>query len=630
MTLSKIIRAAALIITVLSLFILASCNTAEPEKADISTTLEVDSSFSGSRTVVVTFPKSIIDPGTDSESNLDKVVQKYCPDSMNYAKNISDGKIVYSFILKFESAHEYTEKTTEITGSQTVVSFSNPDTVMTSGWKLDESFHSSQLLEWISQGAEEEGFEGFDFDMEETSTKAAYLDDVQDTSPDISVNALTGYPVQKITMTTVNQKTVLDRTIVFTISQSTFDKLGDKISDYFAGVTDKAASSAEWLLENNAYNYTVKFNDVTMQELEGYTNKLLSTVYGEVSYADKSTGSTALAEQNSYNETLDFSNYIGNSNENVPIEYTYSVDGSTELSECQLYKDGEWVAATDLLDSNKYGKVSAIKSSDSLIKLRINDGKQYTASSIEVTATPLDDNKLQKSITFKYDIATGGNEASDYTTSYFSKLNKGAVQSVDGGKNTCTVTFSGTSEEINSQIAAIFGEKNLVKSSNETQFMTLRTLRHFSDHIDFSSLIVGKNVDTPIYYYVTTQSGDIIKSFKYEYHDPETGDLNETSSDTVPDENSTVQLQLANADIDVMFDVTSPNISDIIFCTFISSLIVLVSIAMIFVFRSRKLPAEALGSGDKKAALPEAKNKLAVREKKKTSVSKSGERKNPK
>ena len=613
------ITIAAILFTLMSLLLLTSCSTVTNENVDIRTTLTIDSSFSGSRTVVLTFPESVIPQGSEKESNLDKIVQKYCPGEMNSAKNTSGGKISYSFILKFESKSNYEEKASAVIGSPVIVSFSNPDTVMTKGWKLEESFVSYDLMGWIQDGAKAEGFENFDFTTEETFTQVSLNDDIQNSKPQIYVNTLDGYPIQKITINTVNQKTSYDRTVVFTISQTTFDSLADKIKQYFAQNTDKRAASAEWLLENNSYNYTVKFNDASLQEITGYTNKLLDSIYCESSYVDKSTGSTALAEQNSFTESLDASNFIGIGRESVPIEYTYSVDGSSELGECQIFRDGEWEPATDLLDTNRYGKTAAVRFSDSFFRLKINDGIQYTASSIEITATPRDNNTLEKSITFKYDIATGGNEASDYTTSYFAKMNKGAVQSVDGVKNTCTVTFSGTPDEINTQISAIFGEKNLIKSANETQFMSLRTKKQFSDHIDFSSLITGKNVDTPIYYYVATQSGDIIKSFCYSYSDTEKdNNLVYEYDDLKKDENGSVSIRLATSDADVDFSITTPNISDIVFCSFISALIILITIALIFVFKSRKLPASALGAGSREQSLGSGASKLAVRDREKS------------
>lgn len=612
--LQKHIKLAALIIAVLSVMLFSACNKTEPENVTLETALSVDSSFSGKRTIVCKFPRSIIPANSQQETNLDKVIQKYCPDSLDYTKNISEDSFSYSFQLKFNSATDYIDKVDDITGLQVAVSFSNPDTLLTSGWKIEENFESSQLLKWIYDGAKQENFDGFDFNVKETKTTAALGDDIHTSDPIISVNNLSGYPIEKIVIDTVNKKnSVYDRTFVFTISQTTFDKLGNKVSDYFRSITDNSASSAEWLLENNSYLYTVKFTDVSLKELEGYTNKLLSSVYSDIAYEDKSKGSTPLAEQNCFYETLDFSNYVGNNNGNVPVEYSYSADGSAELDECMIFKDCEWIPATELLSTNIYGKKVAIKNSDSLLQLKIADGKQYTASSIDVKVTSTDNDTLQKSITFRYDIATGGNEASDYTKSYFDNLNIGAVQSVEGTQNTCTITFSGTDTEINSVISTIFGSNNSISHSFSNQPMTLRTLRQFTDHIDFSSILTGKNTDTPVNYYVTAQNGDIIKSLTAENNSQSESSAPESSTAFSDDGNGTYSIRLNSAVTDVKFDISVPNTADIVVFSVFAFLIIAAAIAVIFLLKNKKIFI-SLPQSEQNKAFSDKNNKLAKRE----------------
>lgn len=614
--LQKNIKLTALIIAVLSIMLFSACNKSEPENVTLETALSVDSSFSGKRTVVCTFPRSIIPSNSQQETNLDKVIQKYCPDSLDYTKNISNDSFSYSFQLKFNSATDYIDKVDDITGLKVAVSFSNPDTVLTSGWKIEENFESSQLLKWIFDGAKQENMDGFDFDVKEIKTTAALGDDIHTSEPIISVNNLSGYPIEKIQIDTVNKKnSVYDRTFIFTISQTTFDKLGNKVSDYFKSVTDNSASSAEWILENNSYLYTVKFTDVSLKELEGYTNKLLSSVYSDIAYEDKSTGSTPLAEQNCFYETLDFSNYVGNNNGNVPIEYSYSAGGSAELGECMIYKDCEWTPATDLLDTNLYGKKVAVKNSDSLLQLKIADGKQYTASSIDIKVTSVDNDTLQKSITFRYDIATGGNEASNYTKSYFDGLNIGAVQSVEGAQNTCTITFSGTDSEINSVISTIFGSNNNISHSCYNPPMTLRTVRQFTDHIDFSSMLTGKNTDTPVNYYVTSQGGDIIKSLTAEKNSKNESSAPESSTALSDDGNGTYCIRLNNAITDVKFDVSVPNTTDIIVFSVFAVLITAAAIVLIFLLKNKKI-FTSLPQPEQNKAFADNNNKLAKRERK--------------
>ncbi len=578
-------RIISLVLAVLSsAVLLTACSQQKQEAVDISTSLKFDQSFAGSRTITVTFPESNISLGSSKEACLDKVVQKYCPDPMKYSKDIKNGRIVYTFSLDFTSAHDYSEKIERIIEKPVKVAFSHPDTLLTQGWKLEEDFSSVQLLSWISEGADKENFEDLSFTSVEKTTKASLNDDEVSTDEIISVNNLSGYPIQKIRIDTVNQNTVFDRTITFTISQTTFDELNNKLTSYFKDITAGSAKS-EWLLENGTYLYKVKFDDISLQELEGYTNKLLNSVYCDASYSDTSTGSTPLAEQNSFTEILDFSSYISNSKTNVPIEYTYRVENSEELGECQLYENGEWTPATNLMDSNKYGKVSAIKSTNSFIKLRINDGKQYICSSIDISCTPLDNDQLEKTATFSYDIATGGNEAVSYAISYFKRMGISAEQAVEGGKNTCTVKFSGTPEEVSRSFSDIFGQENKMTFKEHMPFMTLRTIRQFNDHIDLSRKKKKKNNDTPINYSIKTNSGDILKKFSAEYSPVNDDDKTTINADISKDQDS---IKLESAHADISFDVSTLNTGDIIAMCILSAVIISGGMIAVFIIKKRK------------------------------------------
>ena len=600
------------VLTFLSALTFASCNKKTEEKAELSTTLTVDDSFVGKRTIVLTFPQSVIKTGSDAEANLEKVVQKYCPNALTPSKGYSDGRIQYSFELSFESKQEYIEKTSRILGSQTLVSFSHPNTIMTQGWKLEENFTSEQLItDWISSGAKNENFGGLDLDVEESSTTVTLNDDTQTSEPFISVNCLDGYPLQRIRIETVKKKgdyddsaVYYDRTIIFTIAQSTFDSDSTNIKKYFTENTP-TASSAEWPISNNSYNYTVKFRNIDQSQLRSYTQKLLHTEYGEAEYMDKSLGSTILAEQNSYNEELDFSNYIGNNSTNVPIEYVYSVSGNTELSECQLYENGAWRVADDYIEGNTYGKLSAIGYSGSYMKLRINDGKQYKATSVEIETVPLAGEDMRKTITLRYDRTSGGDEASDYAKSYMEHLGFGAVQSVINDECTCTYTASGSAEALNETFTKIFSGKSASKLTSEGQFMSLRTIKHYKDHLDLSSIVIGKNAETPVYYKIAAQSGDIVKSFSYRSEE-----INE-QADLSSSVDGAVSMQIKGTEFDVEFNVTSPNMSDIIFFSIISGIIVIIAVILIFIVKNKPLPSPALGGGSTDSGLPGSKSTLA-------------------
>ena len=632
--LSKKLSLAVMLCLFLSVLLFSSCRSEQKEEVDITTSISLNHSFSGTRTIVMTFPNSIIAPGSETETNLDRVVEKYCPDSMTYAKNKVDDKISYSFSLKFEDKRDYVQKTTELRGSQTIVSFSNPTSVMTNGWKLEENFESSELLGWICEEAKNNDYTGFDFTTKESLTNVSLDGQIFSSQPKISVNCLNGIPVQKLSVTTINKKDDnFDRTISFTLGESDFKNSEKSIREYFKNQTHRKATYSEWDEQSNAATYTVKFTNVSLTEMVGCTNQILDTIYCKAEYNDKSIGSTALAEQNSFVESIDFSSFIGLNKQNVPVEYSYSMqDTGAELSEAQIYDNGDWVRALDLLSTNRYGHLAAIKSNDSYLQIKVNDGKQYIASSIDVVVKPTEGNKVQKSITFKYDIAKDGNLASKYASDYFAKLNIGAELNLEGDKNTCTITFSGTPDELNAKIPAIFGEKNLIHYSSKNQFMMLRTMKSFDDHVDFSSLITGKNSKIPVYYSLETENGDIVKTFNINSTDPETKKETHVSSDLKKNEKGLISFDSSKekfnaSDFDIEFSVSSPNVSEIIFCCIVSFIVVLISVFMLFVFRSRKSYV-GLGPGSSHTALPGDKKQLAVRKQRKNSITPKNDREN--
>ena len=576
---------------VAAMLFFCSCGEKAPENVEYSTFLNVSSSFSGSRTVKISYPASVIEPGSQTADDLDSVITKNCPSSMTFTKDRSDDRIAYVFTLAFSSYSDYTSKLSDILGNPPVVTFSNPNTPLTKGWRISEDFQSCQLFGWIDKRAAAEGITLPDAKSAETETKVTFGNTTVDTEPAITVNKLNGQPIEKITVVTVNKtnqnESKYDRTITFTVTQNTFDSLGDKLTEYFSSVTDTSASS-EWLLENDKYIYTVNFADISMKQLEGYTNRLLSSVYGDVSYVDKTVGNTALAYQNSFTETLDFSNYVGPGNSDVPVEYSYSLLNDSTLDECRIYSDLRWITAEDVLKENNPGKIAAVRNRAPSLTVRINDGKQYVPKSIDINVTPVGTDNIKKSISFVYDIAQDGYEASDYTASYFTPLGMIPSQTVDQGNAVCTITLSGTAAELNSKLTDIFGDNNLITMSTSVPFMTLRTKKHIDDNVDLSALLVGKNSDTPVNYTIVPADNELAEEMTIRH------ETDEADTSIEPDEEGKYTIGLGDSKGHIRFTVSAPNITDIIIFCAIGFIMILVTAGFIFVLRRQKPMKPAL------------------------------------
>ncbi len=605
-----------ILISVCAAVLFCACGSQKAENVLYSTSLTVSSGFSGTRTVTITYPPSVIDPRSKTAEDFEASIRKNCPSSITYVKGNYSDKTEYTFSLAFTSFSDYKAKIADLLGNEPTLTFSNPNTPLAKGWRINEDFQSCQLFDWIANAAKADGVSLPDYQSEEPQTKVVWGNTPVSTGPVINVNKLSGYPIEKINIVTVNRTTatqsLFDRTINFTIKQKTFDALGDKLKQYFTSVTEKTAKS-DWFLENNHYIYTVNFEGITQKQLEGYTNRLFSSVYGDISYVDKTVGSTALAYQNSFTETLDFSNYIGPDNEDVPVEYTYSLTNNSKLDECRIYTDMKWISAPDLLDTNNPGKIAAIKNQSPSITLRINDGKQYVPRSIDIIVTPLDNNNIRKSIAFVYDIAQNGYEASDYTASYFAPLGMIASKTVEDGCSVCTVTVNGSAAEINAKLNDIFGDKNLIDSSSTVPFMTLRTRKSLQDTVDLSALLVSDNLDTPVHYIVTPADGEMVESLSLQYAD---------STEIIaaePDAENRWSLTLSNTTARLDFVVSAPNIADIIIFSIISLVLILTAVGLIFFLRSRKLPVPALDDEPPKPVLDNkkgSKHQMILRKKK--------------
>ena len=146
--------------------------------------------------------------------------------------------------------------------------------------------------------------------------------------------------------------------------------------------------------------------------------------------------------------------------------------------------------------------------------------------------------------------------------------------------------------------------------------MMLRTMKHYKDHMDLSSLTIGKNVDIPIYYSINNQAGDTVKTFKLISKDLTTQKTIETRSDLNKNENGMIVMQFTSPDTDIIFDISSPNMTEIVFCIIIASIEIIIAVIMIILLRRKPL-APGLASGTINSGLPGSNgNPLAIRKKK--------------
>ena len=159
----KYVKYICLVMTcLLAVFVLSSCSQSESRKVTYETQLSFSKAFAGMRTVKVTYPSTIVSPGSDKAETLDRLIRTNCPEVMKYTSDTSTGDVVYTFELAFSSFSDYNSKLASVLGSRPVVTFSDPDTVLTQGWRIEETFQSSQLFGWLTTAAHAEQISDYD------------------------------------------------------------------------------------------------------------------------------------------------------------------------------------------------------------------------------------------------------------------------------------------------------------------------------------------------------------------------------------------------------------------------------------------------------------------------------------
>ena len=71
-------------------------------------------------------------------------------------------------------------------------------------------------------------------------------------------------------------------------------------------------------------------------------------------------------------------------------------------------------------------------------------------------------------------------------------------------------------------------------------------------------------------------------------------------------------MKLSAPDAAIEYDISTPNVTEIIFCAIIAALAILLAVALILVFR-RRPAAVGIGPGNKTTGLPGGDKELAVK-----------------
>lgn len=584
-------RAAIVLLVTGMLFLLYGCSA----NVNISTVMQIDSGFSGSRTMTCAFSQNDFKTDSAQAAEVDRIITKYCPPELSYTKKFNGNDTNYTFTLQFTSLDDYTKKVASILGRQPSVVYSTPDTILTTGYRFSEDFSSADLLGFLVKSIEKEGKQDqISLSLSCAQTTLSYSGKNISTGARIESDSIKSYSVDSIKINTVKHTdATFDRTITIKLPKNTTDALGTDLISYMNARTDTSADTQGWQDVSGGREYSVTYKNKTAQQLQKLTNLLLnSSAGGKITYGADAGGSTPFRRQSAFDETLDVSAYSSGGNSPVQIEYAYSVDDNSILKQGEKYNEGKYETA----GSMNSGAFSVSEKSAALT-LKMCDYTDYMLQNAAILLTCKGDGKFRRTMNFVF--KSNEEQAVQYCKDYLtSKMPSAQIDVQQAGSTiTCSLVTEGTAAQISDALQALFGQDNRLSYANTSRSLSTQNTTQFLDQIKLSGAFSGPNAAVPISYGIDTQNKEKLDSLTY------TNKGTKVNADMQADKDGRISLMLPAPDSNIEFTATSPNALGIFIYTAIGLCVIALGI-LIFILMKR--------SADKDKRLFSAETALAV------------------
>ncbi len=473
----------------------------------MQTDMQIDESFSGERVIVCDelSDTSMLFTSYDVEDVTECLVEN-CPDEMEMSyeyTNDAKSKVVYTFTLKFTGLEDYISKVTALLGETPTVEFAynDPsDQLFNSGFSLEESFTSADLLGWAKTAIKDElnlslNVTSFTDDVTISMNDVEY-DNESLLSSKISVNTIAAYTLDSLSMT-VNRYGDDDYgcEVIFKIPESTVNKLTESaIESFFQSVTPEGGSG-KWLSEESGlYRYQISIEG-TAENL----NALMEAVFGDsssFSYQSGSERSTAFSDTGTLGNQLDLSKYPCSSDGSCDIDITYKNGDAAAFDSDDLPESAVLSEDGDEVSFSLYG----VSGADITLYLSV----VYSLSEVDVTTEITRTGKVIQTISLVYPVDSG-QDGADFAAAYWQSIVSDSDISVSSEKfgdsnNQFAAVIStpaDTPEDVSALLQQYFGEGNSISVNWSDGFELYKSASVFIN-VDVTSVLSGSNYDGEI------------------------------------------------------------------------------------------------------------------------------------
>lgn len=539
--------------------------------------LKLDKQFKGVRTITLNSGTALI-TNSDTRAKFNEIISEYCPSVLQREEVEDNGSLKYIFTLTFESKSDYLSKLSVITDRQVQATLVHPNSELAKGWHFVEDFKTDDIFSWLKNGIDEKKYNDLQFDLSCVSNVINMDGDIQSCKGDnTEVNAVKGYAVTGLFIeTTNNKKDNYDRKFTLSVPQKTYEEMGDKLITVMKKRTLDSAAYSGWTQQGNNQEYQIVYNGLSLSELQKATALFLDCDTVSLYYGDQNNSSTPLAEQLVFEENINTLSFVPKEDSKVDLSYKYSLPLKTTHGEGVQLKDGVWTKTGEWVDG-----IFSLKSGDSVYDIRIPDGIQYEIKGINVTLESYDDDNFTRCLDFVYS-AVNGQEGRDYAYDFLNKKGVSVTRMKSDDGVICRITSKGTAKKISEEINKLFGGGNSLSYSQYTDSMSVVTNVAFTDEINISYMLTGKNKDVPLVYTLYTKGNESVSGFSGVTSDG-SGDISSLDIDKV---NGYV-LHLKGGETTVKYTATLPYPQGVVIYCVCAFFMVMLTALLIFVFNKR-------------------------------------------
>lgn len=539
--------------------------------------LKLDKQFKGVRTITLNSGTALI-TNSDTRAKFNEIISEYCPSVLQREEVEDNGSLKYIFTLTFESKSDYLSKLSVITDRQVQATLVHPNSELAKGWHFVEDFKTDDIFSWLKNGIDEKKYNDLQFDLSCVSNVINMDGDIQSCKGDnTEVNAVKGYAVTGLFIeTTNNKKDNYDRKFTLSVPQKTYEEMGDKLISVMKKRTLDSAAYSGWTQQGNNQEYQIVYNGLSLSELQKATALFLDCDTVSLYYGDQNNSSTPLAEQLVFEENINTLSFVPKEDSKVDLSYKYSLPLKTTHGEGVQLRDGVWTKAGEWIDG-----IYSLKSDDSVYDIRIPDGIQYEIKGINVTLESYDDDNFTRCLDFVYS-AVNGQEGRDYAYDFLNKKGVSVTRMKSDDGVICRITSKGTAKKISEEMNKLFGGGNSLSYSQYTDSMSVVTNVAFTDEINISYMLTGKNKDVPLVYTLYTKGNESVSGFSGVTSDG-SGDI---SSLDIDKENGYV-LHLKGGETTVKYTATLPYPQGVVIYCVCAFFMVMLTALLIFVFNKR-------------------------------------------